>query len=172
MAELSAAGDPRRAALLRKAVAQSKDQLISVRFERIIELIGKDQLSLAIDNQTELDQDLRAILELLMSENRAKSIEKEKARLRDYIKRLGELIRKEKDIQGRTLGGDEPKRLADEQRKLADRTGGLAKDMRKAEGGNEKPDRGKRKENEKENEKGKPAARIKKRKTARERRRK
>ena len=31
MAELSAASDPRRAALLQKAIAQSKDQLIGVR---------------------------------------------------------------------------------------------------------------------------------------------
>ena len=45
MAELDAASDPRRAALLKKAVAQSKEQLIAVRFERLVELLGKDQLS-------------------------------------------------------------------------------------------------------------------------------
>ena len=75
MAELSAATDPRRAALLKKAVAQSKEQLIAVRFERLVELLGKDQLSRALENQTEVDQDLRSVLELLMSENRAKRIE-------------------------------------------------------------------------------------------------
>ena len=47
MAELSAANDPRRAALLKKAVAQSKDQLIAVRLDRLVELLGKDQLSRA-----------------------------------------------------------------------------------------------------------------------------
>ena len=52
MAELNAATDPRRAALLKKAVAQSKEQLIGVRFERLVELLGKDQLSRALENQT------------------------------------------------------------------------------------------------------------------------
>ena len=62
MAELNAASDPRRAALLKKAVAQSKEQLIGLRFERLVELLGKDQLSRALENQTDLDQDLRALL--------------------------------------------------------------------------------------------------------------
>jgi hypothetical protein len=133
MAELSAASDPRRAALLRKTVAQSKELLVSVRFERLVELLGKDQLSRALENQAELDQDLRALLELLMSENRAKTIETEKARIREYLKRLGTLIKQQEDIQARTAGGDDPKRLAGEQGKLADKTGGLAKDIRKNE---------------------------------------
>ena len=59
--------------MLKKAVAQSKEQLIGVRFERLVELLGKDQLSPALENQTDLDQDLRALLELLMSENREKT---------------------------------------------------------------------------------------------------
>lgn len=136
MAELNAASDPRRAALLRKAVAQSKEQLIGLRLETLVELLGKDQLSRALDNQTQVDQDLRALLELLMSENRAKSIENEKARIREYLKQLGMLIKQEKDIQGRTVGGDQPKRLAGEQGRVADNTGGLAKQIQKNE---EKP---------------------------------
>lgn len=141
MAELNAASDPRRAALLKKAVTQSKDQLIGVRFERLVELLGKDQLARALENQSDLDQDLRAILELLMSENRAKSIENEKARVREYLRQLGVLIKQEKDIQGRTVGGDDPKRLADEQAKVAEKTSGLAKDIQKNE---EKPESGKK----------------------------
>ena len=71
-----------------------------------------------------------------MSENRAKSIENEKARIREYLKQLGIIIKQEKDIQGRTAGGDDAKRLAGEQGKVADKTGGLAKDIQKNE---EKP---------------------------------
>jgi hypothetical protein len=133
MAELNAAHDPKRAALLKKAVAQSKDQLIGVRFERLVDLLGKDQLSRALENQTDLDQDLRTLLELLMSENRSKAIENEKARLREYLKQLGMIIKQEKDIQGRTAGGDDHQRLAGEQGKIADKTGGLAKDIKKNE---------------------------------------
>jgi hypothetical protein len=133
MAELGAASDPRRAALLKKAVAQSKDQLIAVRFDRLVELLGKDQLSKALDNEAEVTQDLRALLELLMSENRAKHIESEKAKIREFLKQINGLIRQEKDIQGRTTGGDDPKRLAGEQAKVADKAGQLADDVRKHE---------------------------------------
>ncbi|MEN6448992.1 MAG: hypothetical protein ABFC96_00745 [Thermoguttaceae bacterium] len=153
MAELSAASDPRRAALLKKAVAQSKEQLISVRFDRLVELLGKDQLSRALENQGDLDQDLRALLELLLSENREKTVEAEKARIREYIKRLGALIKRQEDIQARTAGGDDPKRLSGEQNKLGEKTGDLAKDIRKNE---EKASPGGRKSDaKKQDDKGK-----------------
>ena len=159
MAELSAVSDPRRAALLRKAIAQSKDQLIAVAFERIVDLLDKERLSRALENQTQLDQDLRALLDLLMSENRAKSIENEKARVRDYLKQLGVIIKQQKDVQGRTTGGDDAKRLAGQQAKLSDKTGGLAKTIkeneektedaaRKAEGEGKKGEKGQKGEKE------------------------
>ena len=103
--------------------------MINVRFEQLAELLGKDQLSRAIDNQADLSQDLRTLLDLLMSENRAKQAELEKARVREYLKQVNEIIRQEKDIQGRTVGGDEMKRLSEQQGKVADKTGGLARDM-------------------------------------------
>ena len=147
MAELSAADDPRRAVLLKKAVAQSKEQLIAVRLDRLVDLLDKDQLSKALESQTEVVGDLHALMELLMSENRSKHLENEKARIREFLKRINGLIKQEKDIQGRTGGGDDPKRLAGEQVKLADKTGELAEDVRKTEepkgeGGRGKGDEG------------------------------
>jgi hypothetical protein len=144
MAELTASEDPRRAVLLRKAVAQSKEQLISIRLDRLVELLGKDQLSQALDNQKEVDGDLRSLLELLMSENRAKHIENEKARIREYLKQLNAIILREKDIQGRTAA-DDHKRLAGEQAGIAQKTGKLAEDVKKTEGGGEKTEGGGRK---------------------------
>jgi hypothetical protein len=150
MAELNAATDPRRAALLKKAVAQSKEQLIGVRFERLVELLGKDRLSRALENQLDLDQDLRSLLDLLMSENRQKAVKDEKTRLRGFIKAIGVLIKQQKDVQGRTTGGDNQKQLADQQAKVADNTGKLARDIRKnreksgdAKGGSAKDEKGK-----------------------------
>ncbi len=133
MAELVAPTDPRRAALLRKAVAQSKERLIAVQFDTLVGLIKKDQLSRTIANQQDLDRDLRALLELLLSENRAKQIESEKARIRQYIKRLNELIKQQKSVQGQTGGAEDPKRLAGDQGRLADKTGRLAKDVKSDE---------------------------------------
>lgn len=130
MAELTAATDPRRAAMLKKAVTQSKDRLITVQFEQIVTLLDKEQLSRALENQGALDKDLKGLLELLMSENRAKRLESEKARIARYLKLLGELIKEQKGIQGRTLGDSDPARLAGEQGQLADKTGGLSKDIK------------------------------------------
>ncbi len=133
MAELSTATDPRRAALLKKAVAQSKDQLITVRFEKLVELLGKDQLARALENQTDLDQDLRALLELLMSENRANDLNKQKQDISRFLKQLGPIIKEETEIEGRTAGGDNPKDIAPTQGNVAGRTGNLAKEMQKSE---------------------------------------
>jgi hypothetical protein len=143
MAELSAGVDPRRAALLKKAVAQGKDKLIAVRFDQIVELLGKGQLSRALENQTEIGQELQAVLEMLVSENRAKHIASEKARLRRYLKEINALIKQQQDIQARTAGGDDAKRLAGEQGKAADKTGRLADEVRKNEGESGKGEGGK-----------------------------
>lgn len=137
MAEIVAPTDPRRAALLRKAVAQSKERLITLQFDTLVGLIKKDQLARTISNQQDLDRDLRALLELLLSENRAKQIESEKARIREYIKRLTQLIKQQKAVQGQTGGPDDPRRLAGEQGRLADKAGRLAKDVKS----NEEPNR-------------------------------
>ncbi len=139
MAELSAATDPRRAALLRKAVAQSKERLIGVQLETLADLLQKDQMARAVENQTAVEQDLQALLDLLLSENRAKRLESEKARIREYLKRLSALINQQKDIQGRTAGGGEPKGLSGEQARVAEKAGGLAKDIKSNEEDSGKP---------------------------------
>jgi hypothetical protein len=129
MAEVTAPADPRRAALLKKTVAQSKESLIAVRLDTLAELVKKDQLSRAIGNQPDVDRDLRALLDLLQSENRSQRLESEKARLREYLKRINELIQQQKGIQGLSLGKGEPARLAGDQGRLADKTGQLAKEV-------------------------------------------
>ena len=141
MAELSAGVDPRRAALLRKAVAQSKDRLINVQFETLVSLLEKDQLSRAIENQGGVREDLKSLLELLLSEDRGRRIESEKARIREYLKRLNEIIKQQKGLQGRTSGGAKTNRLADEQEKLAGKTGGLADDIQRNEEGGDREQR-------------------------------
>ena len=133
MAELTAVTDPRRAALLKKAVAQSKKELIGLQLNALVKLLEKGQLSRAIGNQGDVDGDLRNLLELLLSENRAKRIESQKARIRNYLKRLNQIIKMQKDVQGRTAGGGDQDRLADQQGKLADASGGLAEEIKRNE---------------------------------------
>jgi len=130
LAELGAGSDPRRAALLKNTVKRGKDLHVGMLFERIVEQLGKERLSRALEDQAELDRALRAILELLLSDNPEKSLQSRKERLREQLKRLAEIIALQHRIRGRTVAGDDPNRLGGEQRELADRTGKLAGDVR------------------------------------------
>ena len=129
MAELSAAEDPERAALLRRVAARSTQQLVGVQFERLIELLAKDQLSETVRNQEDLLEDLRSLLRLMLSEDRARRMETEKARIQALVKRINQLIREEKTIRAETEKGADTDQLAERQGKLAERTGKLAEEM-------------------------------------------
>ena len=85
MAELTASTDPRRAALLRQAVAQSKQRDIDQQFDALVELLKQERLAAVVKNQGEVHQDLGKLLELLLSEDRSKRIESEKERVREYL---------------------------------------------------------------------------------------
>ena len=129
MAELTAPTDPRRAALLRQAVAQSKQRDIDHQFEQLVELLRQERLAVVVKNQGEVQQDLAKLLELLLSEDRTKRIESEKERIREYLKRVNKIIKEQKGIQGETARGGDPRKLADRQSDLSDKTGELSKDL-------------------------------------------
>ncbi|HPP54029.1 MAG TPA: hypothetical protein PK777_13845, partial [Thermoguttaceae bacterium] len=95
MAELTASQDPRRAALLRKAVQMSNEELINVQFERLVQLLKEEKLADALDNQKELKADLAALLELLLSETRGDQLASEIARHQAYLREINRLIKSE-----------------------------------------------------------------------------
>ncbi len=129
MAELTAPTDPRRAALLRRAVAQSKDRAIDQRFDELVKLLRQERLASVVKNQGDVHGDLVKLLELLLSEDRSKRIESEKQRVREYLKRVNKIIKEQKSVQGKTERHGDAAELADRQSKLAGKTGKLAKDM-------------------------------------------
>jgi hypothetical protein len=133
MAELTAGDDPQRAALLRQAVARSKKQMLGVQFDRLVELLDQDRLSLALTGQNELVQDLRNLLELLLSEDRAERLASEKERIRGYLKELNRLIAEQQGIHSQTRRASDQPQIADRQGKVADRTGNLAEKIAKDE---------------------------------------
>jgi hypothetical protein len=130
MAELTAPTDPKRAALLRQAVAQSKQRDIDQQFQTLVELLKQERLAAVVKSQTEVHDDLRKLLELLLSEDRSKRIESEKERIRNYLKRVNKLIKDQKSVQGETARGADEKPLAEKQGELADKTGELAGDLK------------------------------------------
>ncbi len=133
LAELSASTDPRRARLLREAIAQSREQDINVRFEAIVGLLENERLSAASKNQTELQNELDLLLTLLLKADRDKELASERDRVRMYLKEVARLIRMQRAVRARTEGGDEIGGLKDDQKRVATDTGKLGGQIEETE---------------------------------------
>ncbi len=126
-AEFDASTNPRRSALLRQALRQSKDRFIRLQMESLVQMVRQDKLSGAIDQQRQVLEELEAILQLLLTENRSDRLKSEQQRVRSYIQELERIIRQHRSVQGRTEGGDDTKQVAKDQGRVADRTCQLRK---------------------------------------------
>jgi hypothetical protein len=129
-----------------RAVEQSKERLTKTQLDTLVKLLNQKQLKRAVDGQTTVQTDLKALLELLMSEDRSDRLNSEQQRIKEYIKEVERLIRLEKSLQGQTEGGADAKKLANEQGRIAGQTGDLARKIREneeGEAGGEKRDENK-----------------------------
>ncbi len=153
MAEIETLTNPQRAALLKRAAQQSSERRTKKQLSDAITLLEPPaKLKRAIDEQERGLADMKSLLELLLSEERADRLKAEEQRIRDYIKEVERLIRLQKSAEGRTRGGADPAKLADEQDRIASRTGDLAEQIRETEegGGKSEPkEAGEKSENEK-----------------------
>ncbi|MDO4551238.1 MAG: hypothetical protein Q4C96_08320 [Planctomycetia bacterium] len=134
MSELMSVTDPDRSALLARVITQSREKMIRMRFDSIVELLDEKSLSKAQDNQQELYEDLKSLLVLLESENRSTKIREQKERLRAYLKEVNQLIREEQSLQSRTENAQDVTKLAEAQHEIARKTGEFA---RKIDGENQ-----------------------------------
>jgi hypothetical protein len=69
-------------------------------------------------------------LQLLLSEDRSDRLQSEQERIREYIREVDRLRRMESDVRGRNEGGADPKGLAEEQDRVANRTEALAQKIK------------------------------------------
>jgi hypothetical protein len=134
MAEFNADTDPRRAALLKQALTRSKDRRIAPRMTEVAKLLESESWREAKTGQGEVRTDLAQLLELLLSENSADELKQEQERVKSYIKEVERILRQQRAVQGRTEGGDDPQRLAQDQGNIADRTGRLSGEIKENEG--------------------------------------
>src|SRR5262245_18385596 len=134
LAELSASSDPRRAKLLRDAIAQSREQDVNSRFESIVKLLQDERLSAASTNQTELQKELDSLLNLLLKADRDKELSTQRERIRKYLKEVDRILRLQKGVRARTEGGDDPKALSPEQQRIASDTSKLGGDISRTDG--------------------------------------
>jgi hypothetical protein len=133
LAELSASNDPRRAKLLREAIAQSREQDLNVRFESVVKLLQDERLAAASTNQTELQKELDGLLSLLLKADREKELNSERERIKQYLKEVSRLIREQKSVRARTVGDDDLKALGNDQQRLSADTAKLGGNIEKTE---------------------------------------
>lgn len=134
LANAMQATDPARAELLRKAFAQAKEREIGDRMATVLEALQKDLLTNAVRGQNEVETELQRLFELLLSESRPDRLADEKARLKEYLKRVKKLIRDEEEIRGLTERGGDLRQIAERQGRVAEETGRLGGDIARNEG--------------------------------------
>jgi len=138
LAELSRATQPRRAKLLQELIAKSRDRGVEDQFEQVLNALQRESLGPASQLQGELHIELKQLLELLLREDRERQIESKRKRIRKYLAELNRLIRIQRGVRARTEGGDDSKRLAKDQQRVAEGTEKLHQQI-KANEGDSKP---------------------------------
>src|SRR5262245_58079205 len=124
--------DPDRADLLLRGSGKSKEDRISQQMNDLVQLLKENkQLGDAIERQGDVVAHLHSLLDLLLSEDRQKELKEEKARIEKYIKEVNNIIAKEKANRADTERGAPADEVAGQQKKIADQTDNLSKQMAK-----------------------------------------
>ena len=129
LADLLAASDPRRAAVLRGVFDKARAEQVGDRLDTIVALLEKGQFLKAGTSQAGAVEQLRALLDLLESGDAQRQQAGVKEEVRQYLSRLVKSIARQKDIEGSTEAGAQAAEVAERQRALADETRALAEDL-------------------------------------------
>lgn len=121
LADMEAAENPERAALLRQAAKQSREKFVLQQLRNASSALRNEKFADALNNQDAANKGLAEILKLLTSEDRANRIRDEKKRLAEMIKDLKRIERSQRSTRARTENGAELGQLQKEQQSIADR---------------------------------------------------
>ena len=143
LSELSRGAQPRRAALLRDLITQSRERDVAGQFDAVVASLERESYSSAIDGQMALQTDLERLLDLLLQEDRDREVASQRKRIARYLQDINRLIRLERGLKARTEGGDDAQELAGDQQRAGEETEKLNEQMKKAEGvGKDKGEKG------------------------------
>lgn len=129
LADLLAATDPRRSALLRTAFEQAREAEVSDRLDAIVAMLEKGQLLKAGTSQATAIEKLRELLVVLEAGDTDRRLANTKEEVRQFLARLGKVIARQRDVEGSTEAGGEAAKLAERQAALARETEELARDI-------------------------------------------
>ena len=122
LAEVEAAENPERAALLRQASKQSRDKFVLQQLRNASSSLKSQKYSDALANQDLAKQGLEQLLQLLTSEDRANRIRDEKKRIAKMIKDLRRIERSQRSTRARTENGSDMDDIQSEQKSIGDRS--------------------------------------------------
>jgi hypothetical protein len=129
LADLLAATDPRRAAVLRDAFDRAREEEVGDRLGRIVALLEAGQLLKAGASQAGAIEQFRGLLTLLEEGGGDRSLTDTKQDVRAFLGRIASLIARQRDIEGSTETGRDLAPLAARQRDAAEKAATLAGDL-------------------------------------------
>ena len=129
LADLLAANDPRRSAVLRSVFEQARDQEVGDRLDTIVTLLEQGQLLKAGTSQASAIEKLRELLDLLEAGDTDRRLSNTKEEVKQFLARLSKAIARQRDIEGSTESGAAGDKLAERQEKLAEDTQSLGRDL-------------------------------------------
>lgn len=129
LADLLAATDPRRAAVLRDAFGQAREAAVGDRLGTIVSLLEQGRLLEAGASQAGAIEQFRGLLAILEEGGSDRNLADTKQDVREFLGRIGKLIARQRDIEGSTEAGADEPRLAARQHEAADEASRLADDL-------------------------------------------
>jgi hypothetical protein len=129
LADLLAASDPRRAAVLRDAFDRAREVEVGDRLGRIVGLLEAGQLLQAGTSQEDAIEQLNELLAAMEEGGLDRNLADTKREVRAFLGRLTKLIARQREVEGSTEAGAAADPLATRQRETAAETAELAGDL-------------------------------------------
>lgn len=130
MADVLARQDPERADLLRRAIAQGREDTVKEDIEKIVELLNKGDLGAASEKQSEVMDSFQTLLKLLQSEDRRSSVERERERLNALLKDVNNIIAEQRSARAATQNSPAPSNAAPGQQRAIDESDRLLESIK------------------------------------------
>ena len=129
LADMEAAENPERSALLRRAARQSRETFVLDKLRDASSALETQQFQAAVDNQAVATEGIESLLKLLLSEDRSKRIREEKERIGKIINELKRAERAQRSTRARTENGADLDDVRQEQESISERAEALSKEL-------------------------------------------
>lgn len=131
LAEVLAKQEPVQAQTVRDAAALSRERLIQLQLERLIDSLDAKQLKAAVEGQQSVTDDLQRLLELLTQGDPRERLRNESQRLAGYLRDVRRLSAAQRSTRQATESPGDAAKNASRQGQHAEQSGELAERMQR-----------------------------------------